>query len=525
MKHINKIISSICALLILCTACDDDFFDKKPTGAISEEAYWTTENDVKSWMSGTYSGVQDVMSASYTLWGDGRSDNFYPTIYDNADSWQLNALTSNISQTDWTALYDVIDRCNIALAKLDAMTIADLNKSYYKGQFYSIRALMYFYAIRLWGDVPLVVEAWNGDRSALYLPRTDVREIKVQIESDLKNAVNELALNVDAILPPNSSCFYFNKASAMALKMSVHMWFKEFQEALEASDFIIETKKYNLVTNPTDWKNIFLKPESSSETMLTLTWTDTNDKNLYGSKLCSSDKNPSFSVSREVFSLLLRDKRDVRLWGVLDTLAIFNAANKISINPFSVTPGAQRGDKLTKFCSFEYTISTTKDTTITFTIPGQNYCYYKLPLIRYADVLLMRAEILNKMDRPQEALDIVNAIRSRCGNGIKADLSTYNVKSGTSVASRERCILDERQAEFYGEGIRWFDLLRADNNQDGSTPNFDFYMDNHLKDLQNYFGTELVGFGNPQRKLLPIYYKVFVYNPLLRGHQNLPYSE
>jgi len=533
MKYINKIILLCSAVLILCNSCRESFFEKNPVGYISEGSYWTSENDVKAWMSGTYAGIQTAMnSGCYTLWGEGRSDNFYPTIYDNADYWQLNGLTSNLDQTNWANLYIVIDRCNKALEKLPAMDIAETNKAYYSGQFHAIRALMYFYAIRLWGDVPLITVSWDGNKATLYHTRTPVNDIKtLLIESDLQAAINELDLDVTTILPANSACFYFNKASAMALKMSVNMWFKEYKEALDISDIIIGTKKYSLVKTPANWKNIFIDPQSSTESMLTLNWSVTagNNKNDYGARLCSSDKNPTFGVSKDLFALLLRDKNDIRLWGVLDTLSIYNDSNKFPLTPDAIViPGmvggsqiVARGTKLVKFCSYTVVTDTT-GTTLKFNVPLQEKCEYKLPLIRFADVMLMRAEALNKLGRGQEALDIVNQIRQRCGNGVIADIAYYNEERGIGDHSRERCILEERQAEFYGEGNRWFDLLRAD---DTGTAIFDFYIDSHMKPLQNVKGLTLDGFGDPRKKLLPIYYQAFINNPLLEGHQNPPYSE
>jgi len=531
MKYINKIIAPLCIFLVLCTACGESFFEKNPVGYISEESFWTKESDVKAWMAGTYGGIQTVMSATYTMWGEGRSDNFYPTIYDNADSWQLNGLTSNISQTDWSDLYVVINRCNIAIAKIPAMDIAEPNKSYYVGQFYAIRALMYFYAIRVWGDVPLITTTWDGDRATLYHERTPVSEIKTQIESDVQAAFDKLDLNISVIIPDATfGCYYFNKATAMALKMSVNMWFKEYSQAVEASDYIINTKKYSLVTTPANWKNIFLNPVASTETMLTLNWDLGNVNNGYGARLCSTDKNPTFGVSREVFTLMLRDKNDIRLWGVVDTLSIYNDANKLPLIPESIViPGMvngsqvnPRGTKLVKFCPYTVVTNAT-GTTLTFDVPSQSKCIYKLPLIRYADVMLMRAEALNKLGRGQEALDIVNQIRKRCGNNVTADISYYNEERGLGDNSRERCILEERQVEFYGEGLRWFDLLRADDTD--STPFFYYYMDSHIKPLQNIRGMAIDGFGDARRKLFPIYFQVFVNNPLLEGHQNPPYSE
>ena len=59
----------------------------------------------------------------------------------------------------------------------------------YIAQAYAMRALMYFYIIRVWGDAPLTTTVWDGELSSMELPRTSVAEIKSQILSDIENAI------------------------------------------------------------------------------------------------------------------------------------------------------------------------------------------------------------------------------------------------------------------------------------------------------------------------------------------------
>ena len=83
---------------------------------------------------------------------------------------------------------------------------------------------------------------------------------------------------------------------------------------------------------------------------------------------------------------------------------------------------------------------------------------FSLVMMRMANIMLLRAEALNKLNRGDEALNIVNDIRTRVGYLKDAKLEVSNVNNVNEV---ENIILQERQLELYGEGYRWFDLMRT----------------------------------------------------------------
>lgn len=91
------------------------------------------------------------------------------------------------------------------------------------------------------------------------------------------------------------------------------------------------------------------------------------------------------------------------------------------------------------------------------------------PEIRYADILLARAEALNELNGPnQESIDLINEVRNRAGLD---DLSMGDF--GTKKELRNH-ILDERKWEFYNEGNRRQDLVRhnqyVENAQERGVP-------------------------------------------------------
>ncbi|NCB09440.1 MAG: RagB/SusD family nutrient uptake outer membrane protein, partial [Bacteroidia bacterium] len=80
------------------------------------------------------------------------------------------------------------------------------------------------------------------------------------------------------------------------------------------------------------------------------------------------------------------------------------------------------------------------------------------PVLRYADVLLMKAEALNNLNRTQEAETPLNTVRQRAG---------LPPVTGLSQAEFKTTVLHERRMELAFEGQRWFDLIRIDNGQWG----------------------------------------------------------
>lgn len=528
IQYMKKTVKLLIMLVMIqmFSACNESFFeDSNPTGSFDEQSYWKSESDVKSWMAGIYNGTLQTLGRNYLLWGEARSDNFYPNIY-GGSTWQYELLQPTNGVNDWTNLYSVISRCNMGLENIERVpNITEANIKIYKGQMYAMRALMYFYAIRVWGDVPLITKTWDGGADTRFNLRTPIATIKSELlEKDLEQALALLPIDVKSVTS-SANCFYFNKAAVLALRTDVDLWFGNYQRVIDDSQAIDDMKIYSLVTNPTDWRNIFLTPDVSKESIFTLNWQYSNNgANPYGALVGGDGTNPTVWVSKETFALMLRDKKDVRFWGVLDTLEIFNASgpmggsnkNPITTDAIHYSIGtAKCGHKITKFWNMTAGV-------YGFTSVSANSCEYKLPIYRYADVVLNRALALNKRNAAgdaQAAIDIVNRIRQRTGNRVVADLANYPVKDGYGVNSRERLILDERQVEFYGEGKRWFDLRRSGDDV--------FYaaMDEHIFEIQNVHGFTMEGFLKDGRNLFPLHQSVFSSNPLLVGHQNPPYSE
>ena len=92
-------------------------------------------------------------------------------------------------------------------------------------------------------------------------------------------------------------------------------------------------------------------------------------------------------------------------------------------------------------------------------VPGYDNSPLNFPVLRYSDVLLMKAEALNELGRTSEAEPYLNMVRNRAGLG--------NIQTGLGKTEFRNAVLKERRMELAFEGQRWFDLIRVDGGQYG----------------------------------------------------------
>ncbi|KJF43573.1 RagB/SusD family nutrient uptake outer membrane protein [Draconibacterium sediminis] len=509
----KKIYLSLIIILSFVTYSCDEFLDRAPLSDMSPATYFSTKSDMKVWMAGIYDSFQNTLDREHLEWGDIRSDNYHTTSYDDGKAY-MNAIESTQSDYSWKNLYNTIDLCNVAIERfptIEGTVQGDWGD--YVGQAYGMRAYMYFYAIRVWGDVPLITTMWNGNVEESHIPRTPVAEIKDQIQSDLDMALTLLGSSVSG-----DRKFYFNLAAAWALQVDLDMWFHEYSEAVSDFDkYFKNNSNFELVSNPDQWKEIFINPTSSSEAIFNMQWSYESDGgNPWAQRVGASNTNNPYKVSEGIFDEFVTRLRsgegaDGRFWNVLDTVKMFYGGKQLPISTahWLLPTGDGAGiEKCTKYSPVDNSSATSH-----WFVYSSSDCEIQTSMYRYADVLLLKAEALNQLGKGSEALDIVNQIRQRVG--YMADAKSEVDPS--DKAGVESIILLERQLEFMAEGKRYFDLVRTNRLMD--------VMDPILRERQEEAGVEPTGFGDPGRVLFPIYYREFESNPALRGHQNPPYTE
>jgi starch-binding outer membrane protein, SusD/RagB family len=499
------------------------YLDEEPVSSVTPDTFWKDQNDAKAWMAGIYNQLQSTLNTNWFDWGEVRSDNVKTAGTGNAQTKLLNnILSANDADvngvTRWTALYTTISLCNYGIKYFPGMIDKNLDQGVlrYKdnlGQCYGLRALMYFYGLRVWGRVPIILEPVESLTQEVEFPRSDIAVVKQQILDDITRSLELIGNNTS----PNSK-FYLQKAAVYALQTDVYMWFQDYDNALIAADKAILESKCTWVTTPVQWKSIFTDPSNSPETIFNIYWDNKERGGGVGicQKLGSGSNTNQYMITPKIFQEL-RDRTDVngipidgRFWACFDTVKYFsNTAYSLAVAQFGKYypwKGAQGGD---------------------FTFESNNECNAKIPVYRFADVQLLKAEALTQKGRFQDALNIVNQVRKRCGYPTEAKLSDY---TGDVMRGVQLTVLQERQYELLGEGKRWFDLCRIDKMYDFSNNGYAY-----LRSVMNPILSSRTGatpFDNTAnvpngmgRILYPINSDAFNANSKLRGDQNPPYDE
>jgi starch-binding outer membrane protein, SusD/RagB family len=457
MKKTMISIATLSLLLVVVFSSCDDFLTEKPLSQITADNFFKTGDDVRAAMAGVFSSFRTEMTGGgtsstygkYHYWGEIRSDNFDKSQYGGTlqNELTLNQLTSGNATTNWTGLYRTISRANTnlkyipgVLALDNTVTTDTINK--YMAQCYAIRAMCYFYIVRLWGDAPIWTTPYEDVNEDPNRPQSSKDSIMNGIIlPDLLEAYNRIKKG------QNTNVWYISESSVCAILADVYMWNRNYTEALTWFNKLFQCKSptgvvYNVpvgkdsshIEKAVNWKNVFLNPGSSLEGIWSIYFdnpTSTNSPNLVVS---TGYSNSGMKTDSAAF-----DGTPARGWtGTVDR----RARQTIDVT--------QTGwGNLLKF----YPAGTKTSSSNTLALPAY------LTMYRLSDIYLLYAEALNQTSNSAAAIDIVNLMRFRAHVPLCSVPSSWIVSN--IVDAVEDTILTERRWELFGEGKRWFDLIRT----------------------------------------------------------------
>ncbi len=158
----------------------------------------------------------------------------------------------------WDACYDAISKANFAISNIALMPeLSMTQKNLLLAQAKYFRAINYFYLVKTFGDVPLILKNYSTLEN-MYVKRTPSLMVYNQIVEDLKFALEQGGLN-DLPMPKNE--FRISKGSAAALLADVYLNMSGFpvkqEKYLEAANLtksIINSGNYSLIANGTTEK-------------------------------------------------------------------------------------------------------------------------------------------------------------------------------------------------------------------------------------------------------------------------------
>jgi len=521
MKTIYRTFHSLCGLCLigaLCVSCSDFLDEHTPQGVLSDEQVKTSENAEAMAISAyaIFTSSEDINS-SYSMWNfDVRSDDAYKGGSGTSDGdvfhqleVQQGVLTTNWNINDmWVRLYNSISRVNTAIALLNTSDYDMKQQRLAEMKF--LRAYAHFLLKRLYKNIPFVVnESLTYDDYNNLSNRTYTNDQGWQlIIDDLMEAYNTLPETQAEKGRPT-------KAAAAAFLAKVYLYKAYHQDdansnkvtSIEKTDLdkVIEFTAPNLYANyglEDDLHNNF-RPEEQYENGKESLWAiqySRNDGSTYGNLNWSYGLIPpnipgatdggcdfykpsqnlvnAYRTGADGLPLLdnfnqkdydkANDNADPRLFLTVGIPGLPYMFNKNYMMEESSIWSRSNG-----LYGYNVSLKQNVDPALIgqYLIKGSYWASSTNRIVyRFADVLLMRAEAYAQLGQADEAVKLVNQVRTRAaqstqmiGNypslyGVKFYVTNY--KGSYSKEQAIKIVKMERRLELGMECERFFDLVR-----------------------------------------------------------------
>ncbi|MBN8837174.1 MAG: RagB/SusD family nutrient uptake outer membrane protein [Sphingobacteriia bacterium] len=390
--------------------------DPPPTVLLSETVYNSDATAIAA-ISSIYTKMAGNYTSQVSLYPGYSADefnNFSTGITETA--FFTNSLNAtNVGTKFWPNSYNYIYQANALLEGLQQSTgVSNPIKSQLNGEAKFLRALLYFYLVNLYGDLPLILSTNYSINSIA--SRTSKDQVFSQIVSDLKDAESSLNVNYlagDGVTVSNEK-LRPTKAAARSLLARVLIYQKDWSNAEAYATTVISSGVYSL--NTTDLTKVWAK--NSSEAIWQIS------------------TNPSYNTYEGNQFIAIATPQYVSLSSSL--LGAFESGDKRRVNWVgSVSVGTN-----TYYFPYKYRVQ--NSTTVSEYVM----------MLRYAELFLIRAEAYANQNKLSQAITDLNTIRSRAGlPALAASLSQSQILGA---------IEQERRIELFSEwGDRWLFLKRT----------------------------------------------------------------
>ena len=453
----KKIKIALYALLTLTMVnCSDDFLDKTQPDTINTGNYPKTGEELITLVNGAYQPLQRPKLYNMRMWtSDIFAGNSIVGAGGGDDGLETTQLSNFVTSTDnqgvldlWRGPWPGILSSNIIIKTAPELNIDETIKNRCLGQAYFLRAHYYFILVRFFGDVPLVTEPQdvNGDLYPARAPKTEIYKL---IISDLEKAIQFLPTKQQY---GDSDKGRASKGAAIGALAKVYLTLGQWQKVVDLTTQL-EGMGYALNTDYSD--NFNINKENSVESLFEVQYASDGGYDFW------SNENQSSWTST------FMGPRGANFvgggWG-------WNQPTQEFVNSYEA--GDKRKEKTIFYegCpdydgkEYKANYSLTGYNVKKFLVPLSAFPSYdnsplNFPIMRYSEVLLMKAEALNELGQTSLAIVPLNLVRGRAGLAA--------VTSGLSQTAFRDKVLHERRMELAFEGQRWFDLIRVNDGQYG----------------------------------------------------------
>jgi hypothetical protein len=445
----KKIVVTAIFIASFLASCVD--LNVAPSSSIDKDRFYQTEEDALAAVNGIYAilvadGFYGLYSNLSIYMGDLTTDLVKAGANTNSahirELSNLNVQPSNAFVISaWQNSYITINRANVIIDKLTDSDIPEETKNRLINESKFLRALSYFNLVRWFGAIPLVLHEGEGEGE----PRTPVDEVYAQIVKDFEDASQ---------LPYDEARHKEGRptgGSALATLSKVYLTWAQtdspegkaksaefYQKAVAYADNVIQLNTYTLLENVLD---LF----------------STNKKNGPEHIFSVQHANYNNVTGHCTFAMTWSDSEPVLIVNDLKFYEQIDDADQRKRGAFAKelwNPGTNAYFTF-KVPLFRKYIDTINYAANPFAGQNTNNVY-----IRYAEVLLLKAEALNELNGPTaEAYEAINQVRRRAYRQPLNAPSAYDLTGLSKEQFREK-LQAERWLEFVLEGNYWFDLVR-----------------------------------------------------------------
>ena len=419
-KSRTRSLTRLVALAALAsTAACDSILQTEPVTSLPQDQMIQDAATATASLTGAYDALQSgsYYGLSALLVGDLAADNaVWSGTYQYLGEMQSNRMQADNSEVSgfWTAIYSSVNRANLLIGVIPTVTtIAEATRADVMGQAYFIRALGFHNLVKYWGPVPIPTKVTTGPDESKGYVRTPVNDVYTQILKDLDSA--------QALTRNTTNTRYATPMAARALRARVLFYRAgltgnansqaDYQAALDAANSVL-TGRDTLVVAYADLFTVLGSNTTEDIFRVAFNATETNGLSNYYLSVGRAEVAPSAGLDAAYTVGDLRKTVSVRPSGV--------AARPLNGTKWSARPGTEH-----------------------------------VHVIRLAEVVLIKAEALARLNRLPEAVAQYNKVRVRAG------LARHTL--GDQVTTQANVISQielERRLELALEGDRWPDLIR-----------------------------------------------------------------
>jgi hypothetical protein len=462
----KKIVLLIC--IVFAYSCNDDYLETPSLTQVAEGNFWQSEEDAYLALNGVYSQLQSrsMYGGCLNCWqGFPGFDNLGDNAF-NQYKWEGPGIfmegrydpSRGQFRAIWNDHYRGIARVNAVIKNLKEISedlIPAESKEALLGQAYFLRGLMYFNLAVYWEDAPLITEPQTLETA--YVAKNTYAEITEQIIEDLTYAIGTLPESYPANLYG-----YATKGAALGLFARVQLYNKQYDGPTGVLALTEQAMGLGYSLHP-DYATLF-KPENETSPEIVfsvrfLRGPDTNNGEIFSGTYGGSPKVDQRPMPNLVNDYYCTDglpitesplydsnnkglNRDPRANGT-----IYFEGDQYFDNPVRNF----RGNSPTKFGMRKY-IRTGPDAEGNGSASEGSQDFY---VIRYADILLMRAEAMAETGDISGASAMVNMVRDRVNMP-----SVEDVEGAVGQQEMIGIVRHERRVELALEGLRFMDLKR-----------------------------------------------------------------